>query len=246
MSTTPPPAPGSNHAARIVAIAAGSAVVAIGLVALLVVILTRVVDTRPSPADTANAYLQAIAAGDATAANEIFNPLDIGSEYFNTDFVDATTYMSDDALGAATERISNVEIGMITRSSGTDVGGVDFRYDLAGETRDGHLSMVWKNGEWRMITGLWQTLHVRTAWDSDDTGPGNEVLKVTIGEASSEGTFAIQEGSLILYPGVYPIEFAAEGWTPDPDFDKTPDSIALVEPNQTELVQTRYLWNADL
>lgn len=97
------------------------------------------------PSDAVTSYLAAIADGDASAAAQIVDPDASG--------IDAA-YMTDDVLGAATERIEVVSVTTTTREGGT--AEVTAEMELASQTFTHTFTMTRDAGAFWLLQPGWR------------------------------------------------------------------------------------------
>ena len=182
-------------------------VIVVGWVALAVpftVLLTsRIVQVVDTPRSTALAYLEAIAAGDADLALSFTDEFDPDAGGRNLGRVD---FLSDSVLGNATERITDIEILSLTRSwpqrGSTAKGSIEVRYTLDGVSHTATLQFVKVGSEWRVRSGIGQTLSMNCNWHCD-------ALQVVMSGAEVK----IEDGrptNIALFPAVYRVEATVE------------------------------------
>lgn len=170
----------------LVGVAVLSAVVAGVLVAV------NGVNRGPSAGEVAEQYLQHIADGEATAAAALVAPQPDEIEELSD-----PSMLTDEVLGAATERIRNV---VVDAPAGADdassITSVDVSFTLAGEQHDTTLSLVRdeESGQWQVRTALTDRFIV-TEEDPAFLLGGVEMPTVDSGEFLP----------LALYPAVYPV-----------------------------------------
>lgn len=159
------------------------------------------------PEDVLKDYLTAISEGKATDALKLVEHAD----------QDDAPLLTDDVLGAATERISDIQVGKEAAPEGADYevsdsgGNIPYAYDLAGETFYGAAPLFKsEDGTWK-VDGLpgdgsiLGTLRV-TASSSDLLAGAN------IGD-----TGAPVDSTLLVFPAVYaPEGVPAEGFEAQP------------------------------
>jgi hypothetical protein len=160
-------------------------------------------DTRPDPRDAALIYLEAIAAGDAETANELADPL-VDSAYGLRPDSDILT--TDEALGAASERISEIQLFGDDSWRGLDLAKVGFSVRVGDSVSTNDLWMRWDDElqQWRpsypIVTAY--VVRFRGGFPAGDvTVNGIPVREVDDGEAH-----------FLAYPGTYRLEY--EGGEP--------------------------------
>lgn len=206
-------------------------VAAVVLVALIVggLVILNTVTRGPSAQEVAEEYLAHISDGDAAAAAEL-----VAAQPEEVEGLSDPSLLTDEVLGAAVERISEV---VVEPASGSDDAqtftSVDVSYTLAGETYETSLSLVRADGE-GLAPGRWQIrreltdLFIVTQGDPPFLLSGVEMQTVDSGEFLP----------LALYPAVYPVA-AVDPTFFETDRDElviaagasTVDKVALV-PNQ--------------
>ena len=143
---------------------------------------------EPSPADAALAYLEALADGDAGAANALSNSS-------STDY----PLPEDDSLdGAGTITDIGVAEGIYDDSLLEDV---PVSYSLDGEKYEKELSLVFVDDAWLVSGGLEGYAAVKWTGYNDGLNWWSELNEVTVGANSVEKYGALG----VLYPGIYDV-----------------------------------------
>jgi hypothetical protein len=155
-------------------------------------------DTRPDPRDAALAYLEAIAAGDAETANAMADPL-VDSAYEL--HPDADILTTDAALGATSERISEIQLFGDDSWRGLDRAKVGFIVRLGSSGASEDLWLQWDDDaqEWRPSFPI-VTVYVVRFRDGFPAG-GVTVNGVPVHEVDDG------EVQFLAYPGTYRLEY---------------------------------------
>jgi len=178
-----------------------------------VVTLTgQLVKQAGDPAPVVQEYLAAIASGDATTANEMLDFETPEGERLE----DAEgALLSDDVLGAASERITVHRVETVERSK--DSARVRAELSLAGETfehdfvLEGEHGSIFARDQWRLTSPL---IGLTVVTLPSETNVLPEGLSLDIGAAE----LAIEHSALglgepfaaaVLYPAVYPVSLSA-------------------------------------
>lgn len=168
----------------------GAAVLAAVIAGVLVAV--NGANRGPSAGEVAEQYLQHIADGDATAAAALVAPRPQEIEK-----LDDPSMLTDEVLGAATERIRDVVVDApADADDAASVTSVDVSFALAGERHDTTLSLARdeESGQWQVRTALTDRFIV-TEGDPAFLLGGVETPTVDSGEVLP----------LALYPAVYPV-----------------------------------------
>ena len=142
----------------------------------------------PSPTDAATAYLQALADGDASAANALSEPT---SEEHPRPL--------DNSLDGA-EPITDIEAAEVPDYDSVS-SDVPVSYSLDGEKHEAELSLSFVDGAWLVSSGLEGNAAVKWAGYSDDLYRWSDLKHVTV------GTTPVQQFGVlgVLYPGIYDV-----------------------------------------
>nr|WP_201470729.1 hypothetical protein [Microbacterium hydrocarbonoxydans] len=122
--------------------------ITLGAVALAVggyLTAAALVSDSHDPSDSVSSYLAAIAAGDASAAAQIVDPDASGTD---------AAYLTDDVLGAATERIEVVSVTTNTREG--DTAEVTAVMELASQTFTHTFTMTRDAGAYWLLQPGWR------------------------------------------------------------------------------------------
>lgn len=214
------------------------ALLGVGVVALLVAVLlirSRVVDPRPPSTPVAAAYLDAIARGDADAARAMFDPS--RSRRAAGDLTDSTTFTTAAALANATERISEITIGITTGARYRPRSFVFFSYTLAGRRCENQIGLSWSAGAWTIDEGLVEPLQVEPYFG---TVPSPTTMRVILGRAEATVPVPpVNRVTFLAYPARYPLMIGADGWLLDPA-SRMPETVTLAPTGGAELVVPRF------
>lgn len=174
--------------------------------------------SHPDPAITAQAYLDAIAAGDADAARAFDESSFEAYPVQNT----GTTLLTNEALGSAVERISEVSVKLqgATEESAT----VATSFTLAGEKHTQSLFLVWDtvSTTWQVERSFASPISV----SADNGEPdGLRYLPFQVGDSAKLQQKADDKTLLgfVAYPAVY-----------DLTVDLDPDRVEDIEANPLE------------
>lgn len=150
----------------------------------------------PSAQETAEQYLQHIADGEATAASALAAP-----QHDEVAAMSDPSLLTDEVLGAAVERISEIVVEPSTGSDGSgDYASFDVSYVLAGERYDTTIALERTDGE-GLAPGTWQ---VRTELtDRFIVVSGSPAFLLGGAEMPTVGSDEFLP--MALYPAVYPI-----------------------------------------
>lgn len=224
----PQPTPGRSIKGRIVAwIVAAVVVLVVAAVGGVLVVTT--VTRGPSAQEVAEQYLQHIADGEAAAASEL-----VAAQPEEVEGLSDPSLLTDEVLGAAVERISDVRVEPAPGSEDADTSvRFDVGYTLAGETYESSLALQRVEGE-GFAPGRWQVRSAMTDRFIVTQGDPAFLLSGVEMQTVQSGEFL----PLALYPAVYPIAAV------DPTFFETdrdelvitggptmPEKVLLV-PNQ--------------
>lgn len=170
----------------------------VGAVVVVVAVASAVlfaVGQGPSARETAEQYLAHIGAGEASAAMamEAPRPEEVAK-------LADPLLLTDEVLGAAVERISDIEI-VETGMSGGSYASFDVSYTLDDERYDTTLTLDHEDGAWPgpgrwLVTAPVTDVLPLTAW-----APRYRVSGVELPTVAGENILG-----LALYPAVYPIE----------------------------------------
>ena len=142
----------------------------------------------PSPTDAATAYLQALADGDASAANALSTPAS-----------EKRPRPSDSSLDGV-EPITDISAADVPDYDSVS-SDVPVSYSLDGEEHEAELSLVFVDGAWLVSRGLEGNAAVKWIGYSDDLYWWSDLNHVTVGTTSVQ-----QFGVLgVLYPGIYDV-----------------------------------------
>ena len=215
------------------------AVLWVGIVALLVAVLlirVRVVDSRPPATPVAAAYIDAIARGDADAARALFDPS--RTRRAAGDLVDSETFTGAAALENATERISDVSIGITTGARNRPRSFVFFSYTLGGRRFENQtIGLRWSAGAWSIDEGLTESLQVEPYFGGT---PAPTTVRVVLGRAEATVPVPpVRRATFLAYPARYPLMIGADGWLLDAA-SRMPETVTLAPTGGTELVVPRF------
>lgn len=194
-----------NHARRrlLIWLFAGAGLLA--LLALAEWAAAPVLSQERTPAAAAERYFQALADGDATAATAMtFDP--------DSDLFDST-YLIDDVLGAATERISDVKVTALNDPLVGPKHKVEVSYTLAGERHQSSLHLKEVEPTWVFLRN-WK---IHEAFATTLAVDRDSLTQLTLGGEVIEGDATYIQ----LFPAVYPVALT------EPDLF-TADSTELV------------------
>lgn len=188
------PRPESGPSRALLWTVVGIVVAAVAVVAAVSAILFTV-GQGPSARETAERYLAHIAAGEASAAMAMEAPRP--EEVAN---LADPLLLTDEVLGAAVERISDIEI-VEREMPGGSYASFDVSYTLDGERYDTTLALDHEDGAWPgpgrwLVTAPVTDVLPLTAW-----APRYRVSGVDLPTVTGENILG-----LALYPAVYPIE----------------------------------------
>lgn len=209
--------------------------VVVGIVVAIVVVVAAVsailfaVGRGPSARETAEQYLAHIAAGEASAAMAMEAPQP--EEVAN---LADPLLLTDEVLGAAVERIGDVEV-VETGMSGGSYAAFEVSYTLDGERYDTTLTLDHEDGTWPgpgrwLVTAPVTDVLPLTAW-----APRYRVSGVELPTVTGENILG-----LALYPAVYPIE-AVESTFYKTDRDTLVASTAIGGDDPVELEPNEHL-----
>ena len=206
--------------------------ITVGAVALAVggyLTAAAVVSNSSDPSEVVSSYLAAIADGDASTAAQIVDPDASG--------IDAT-YLTDDVLGAATERIEVVSV--TTTKNGGDTAEVTAVMELASQTLTHTFTMTRDAGAYWLLQPGWRPdapLTVEAAVTVRDEISLTGVEQVEL--AGTEVELAVKDvpGSsansqsdwLQVYPAVYDLTGPDVGTY----FTVAPDELVAIPPTAT-------------
>ena len=188
------------------------------------VVIVNASSAPPSPEPFVKAYLDDVARGDAEAARAIDSGTEEEVVAANGGRVDATTFLSADALRSASERISDVRIEA-SEVYGRSGAQVTASYELAGERREVLVFLRWDEQQdgWALKSGLFNRISVMGGVNGPD-----DSLPFALGGVGSTDAPVVTPGTVefLVYPGVY-------------DFALNVSSDVLTDPASipTELVQ---------
>jgi hypothetical protein len=175
--------------------------IVIGAIVATVVVIANASSAAPSPEPFVQAYLDDIARGDADAARAIDSSTEESVVAANGGRVDATTFLSADALQSATERISDVRIEA-SEVYGRSGAQVTASYELAGERRDVLVFLRWDEQQdgWALKSGLFNRISVMGGVNGPD-----DSLPFALGGVGSTDAPVVTPGTVeyLVYPGVY-------------------------------------------
>lgn len=164
---------------------------------------------------TAQAYFDALAAGDASTANAL-----TAAQPFEPDGPDLLT---DEVLGGATERISNISVTEANDPLDVFNQNVNVTYTLAGQSFTDHLTMAQGKPEW----GFLKTWQMSRPFALNDIFWVEGTSSFTISGVQVDATTP----STYLFPAVYPIAPA------DPNyFDLAEDHLVAAGERQRRTV----------
>lgn len=192
--------------------------------------------SHPDPAITAQAYLDAIADGDADAARAIDESSFDDYPVQNT----GTALLTNEVLGSAVERISNVSVKLqgATEESAT----VATSFTLAGETHTQSLFLVWdaESAAWQVERSFASPISV-----SADNGEPNGLRYVPFQVGDSDLLQQKADDKTLLgfvaYPAVYDLVAELDPGTVE-DLEATPlEREVVVIPDQDKFPVIKYV-----
>ncbi len=193
--------------------------IALGVVALLVIagaVTVSILNLNRTGQATAQEYFEALAAGDATAANALSNP--------DTDYRSDATFLTDEVLASATELISDVKVVPASGTFSYSGDDVNVSYTLAGERHTVELWLPQGEPEW----GFLQTFEMRRPFVEYSYLHVQGLAAFTLAGHRLDH----QDNWLSLFPGVYPVAPA------DPDFFELKESEVVVDGLGTDVSVT--------
>ncbi|WP_298039734.1 hypothetical protein [uncultured Microbacterium sp.] len=210
-----PPAPMSPKTKKtLIGVGIGiGAVVVLGVGGTVAVSIVNGTRTAES---VAHAYLSHIADGHAEAANELVDP-----EVSNS----LRGWLTDDVLGSATERISDIAVQKPVEY-GADQVMIEVSYKLDGVTQQASLTA--QKGEpellvldtWEIVSPLVSSVYISAQ------GPGDASLGGLALDLDGDSGYA--EAELVLYPAIYQLEAS------EPDlFDLADSSLQVLAQSQS-------------
>lgn len=212
-------------------VAAGIAVVVVGLLLVLVVLPAVNRQAEPPPVrPVVEAYLAAVADGDVTAALAVSRPDEARLDGAST------ALLGDDVLRGARERITD------PRVEGEDVVGtsatVAVSYTLADERQEAELRLRYDEDaeEWSVVDGLLGTVRVEGL--GGDTVPV-QVAGVTPDPGAECFATCSRTDSYVLLTGVYDVRADLSGFEVHPSNTTAEESTVTVAPGTSQTV--RYL-----
>ncbi|WP_062078044.1 hypothetical protein [Demequina globuliformis] len=161
------------------------ALVSVGLVLLV----AHLNDSRTAQA-AAQEYFEALATGDATKANTLTRDMDVMDERYQL--------LTDEALGAATELISDIEVEFHEDALDPYDSQSEVSYTLAGERHTVHIHMSRGEPDWWFLD-TW-LMPDPFAFQGHATSSGWQTFSVAGLPTQTLGY------TPLLYPAVYPIE----------------------------------------
>ncbi|QCB92521.1 hypothetical protein [Cellulomonas shaoxiangyii] len=214
-----------------VALAAVVAVAVAGLVAALVVLpAVNRADPPPPVRPVVEAYLAAVADGDATAALAVSRA---DQERFDGA---STGLLGDDVLQGARERITDPRVeAEDVRGTGATVA---VGYTLAGERQQADLRLRYDEdaAEWHVVDGLLGTVRVEGL--GGDTVPV-EVAGVTPDPGAECTGECAETATYTLFAAVYDVRADLSGFEVHPRNTEPAEQLVTVGPGTTQSV--RYL-----
>jgi hypothetical protein len=141
-----------------------------------------------SPTDAALAYLEALADGDAGAANDLSKA---ASESY--------PLPADDSLDGAETITDIAAIEVLDYDS--VLSDVPISYSLDGEKHETELSLVFVDGDWLISSGLEGYAAIKWAGYTDGINSWSDLNDVTVGTTTIEKYGALG----VLYPGIYDV-----------------------------------------
>ena len=206
--------------------------IALGAAALAVggyLTAAAVVSSSSDPSEVVSSYLAAIADGDASAAAQIVDPDASG--------VDAT-YLTDDVLGAATERIEVVSV--TTTEHEGDTAEVTAVMELASQTLTHTFTMTRDAGAYWLLQPGWRPdspLTVEAAVTVRDeislTGVKQVDLAGTEVELAVKDVAELSANSQSDWLQVYPAVYDLTGPDVGTYFKVAPDELVAIPPTAT-------------
>lgn len=206
--------------------------ITVGAVALAVggyLTAAALVSNSSDPSDVVSSYLAAIADGDASTAAQIVDPDASG--------IDAT-YLTDDVLGAATERIEVVSV-TTTRHEG-DTAEVTAVMELASQTLTHTFTMTRAAGAYWLLQSGWRpdapltveatvavrdTISLTGVKQVDFAGTGVELAVKDVAGLSADS----RSETFQVYPAVYDLTGPDLGTY----FTVGPDELVAIPPTAT-------------
>ena len=156
--------------------------------ALLVLTGCQTEPEVPSPTEAATAYLQALADGDASAANALSEPTS-----------EKHPRPSDSSLDGV-EPITDINAAEVLDYDSVS-SDVPVSYSLDGEQHEAELELVFVDGAWLVSDGLEGNAAVKWAGYSDDLYRWSDLTYVRVG-TTPVGQFGVLG---VLYPGIYDV-----------------------------------------
>lgn len=186
---------------------------ALVLVVVAGAVAVGILNGARSAQSVAETYLQHIADGDAEAASALVDPNVATAE---------RELLTDDVLGAATERISDIRVAEpVPAGEGTATVAVSFKLD--GITYDSVLGARTGDPEW-LVLDTWE---LTTPLTIDTviglTGPGDVSIGGVVLPVTDE--YGYSEAQVVMYPAVY------EAAAVDADLFELDDPRVLVAPD---------------
>jgi hypothetical protein len=196
----------SRWQTRLVLVISG-VLVAVIVVAGIVLLMPRtpnLIDTQhPSPALVVEAYLTALADGDAEAALAIDTLDPKAPPYLHAD---RESFMTNQVLGSALERISKIETKVT--SADDQVATVDGSFFLAGETYQYTFHLEWNEQTWVIGGSMASQFLVYSYTDNADDYQFLDRVTLPFTLAGTAPSALAGDGAdnvlgYIAYPGVY-------------------------------------------
>lgn len=185
-----PMAPGKKRALIASLIAFGVVV----LVAVAGIVTVALMNQSRDPAAVVQEYLEHIAEGRAEKANEMVDP-DISSK--------KAEYLTDEVLGAATERIKVVSVETEEREG--DRAWVSARFELEGERYEYHFELR-KGPKEFLVLDTWELRDGLVQESSIYASDGSlESAQISGVDVALEGDEYWRERIIALYPAVYEV-----------------------------------------
>jgi hypothetical protein len=145
---------------------------------------------HPSSARVVEKYLSAISSGDARTAESLDAGVRAKAPYSGSD---QKTFLTDDALGAATSRI--VDITSVVTLADSSRATVQSRWTLAGKHYSHLFALHWSKSPatWVLDDSLANVVQITAYSSTGQTSPGFTLGGIAAGDAAS----------YVVYPGVY-------------------------------------------
>ncbi|WP_311245935.1 hypothetical protein [Microbacterium sp. WCS2018Hpa-23] len=187
------------------------------------------VSNSSDPSEAVRSYLTAIADGDASTAAQIVDPDASGTD---------ATYLTDDVLGAATERIEVVSVTTTTREG--DTAEVTAVMELASQTFTHTFTMTRDAGAYWLLQSGWRadapltveaTVAVRDSISL--TGVEQVDLAGTELELAVKDVAGVSANSRSEPVQVYPAVYEVTGPDLGEYFAVAPDELAAIPPTAT-------------